>query len=116
RSSGRPYTEIVDSWREVRLDLLRSRKDVFISVAPWTRRILSDGFSFSLFVYTTPERLADFRSPFLAFCAHSHRLAANLLHPISLVLPGGMPRPAGREDVLRHGGLSPLFFAPIVQN
>src|SRR6266704_3762599 len=81
---------------KLRLDLLRSRKDALISVSIWTRRILPDGFTFSLLVYTASEWLADFHSSFFAFCARAHRLAAGFLHAVSLVLPGGVPRPAGR--------------------
>src|SRR6266446_5813346 len=116
RIATQPYTEIVDSWREAPAGLLGSRKDLLISVSKWTRRILPDGFSFSLFVHTAAERLADFADSFFAFWDHSPRLAADFLHSLSLGLPGGVPRLAGREDVLRHRGLSPLFLAPLVQD
>src|SRR5713226_2897995 len=97
-----------------RLDLLRSRKELLISVRTWTRRILPDGLSFSLFVYTAAERVADFPDPLFAFCAHSPRLAVDFFHAVSLVLLGGVPGAAGRADVLRYRGLSSLFFAPFV--
>src|SRR5260370_23779393 len=87
-----------------------------LSVRTWTWRILPDGFSFSIFVHTAPQRLANFCSAFLALCAHSPRVAADFLHALSLVLPGGLPGLAGGEDVFRHRGLSPLFFAPLVQD
>src|SRR6266852_8838109 len=99
-----------------RLDLLRSRKNAVISVSIWTRRILPDGFTFSIFVYTAAERLADFPASFFALCARSHRLAADFFHSVPLVLPGHLPGAAGRAHVLRHRGLSPLFFAPLVQD
>src|SRR6266481_2893239 len=99
-----------------RLDLLRSRKDSFIKRLNMTRRILPDGFSFSLFVYTAPQWLADFPDSFVAFCTHSPGLTADFLHSVSLVLRGHLPGPAGGEDVFRDRGLSPLFFAPLVQD
>src|SRR5260370_14970939 len=96
-----------------RLDLLRSRKNALISVRNWMRRILPDGFSFSLPVYTAAERLADFRSTFFAVCTHSPRFAADFLHAVSLVLTCCLPRLSGREDCLRHLRVSPLFFSPV---
>src|SRR6266481_871294 len=98
------------------LDLLRSRKDAIISVSIWTRRILPDGFTFSIFVYTAAERFADFPASFFALCTRSPRLAADFFHSVPLVLPGHLPGAAGRAHVLRHRGLSPLFFAPLVQD
>src|SRR6266478_9153990 len=100
RIATQPYTEIVDSWREAPAGLLGSRKDLLISVSKWTRRILPDGFSFSLFVHTAAEWLADFADSFFAFWDHSPRLAADFLHAVSLVLPGHLSGPAGGEDVL----------------
>src|SRR5260370_35518389 len=99
---------------KLRLDLLRSRKNAFISVSIVTQRILPDGFSFSLLVYTASEWLADFAASFSAVCARSHRLAADFLYAVSLVFPAGVPGLAVRENVLCDCGLSPLFFAPLV--
>src|SRR5260370_35005270 len=82
----------------------------------WTWRILPDGFSFSLFVYTAPERLADFPHSFFPLCAHSPPLAADFLYAVSLLLPGDLPGTAGRANVLRNRWLSSLFFAPLLQD
>src|SRR5260370_2077565 len=99
-----------------RLDLLRPRKDAHISVAIWTRRILPDGFSFSIFVDTASERLADFGSSFIALCALAPRFAVDFLHTLSLVLPGCFPRLAGGDGGLRFRGLSPPVFSPAPLN
>src|SRR5260370_32169942 len=62
-----------------RVDLLRPRKDAHISVPIWTRRILPDGFSFSLLVHTPSERLADFGFSFISLFGHLFCLAVDLL-------------------------------------
>src|SRR6266850_1425440 len=97
-------------------DLLRSRKSHVSNVPDWTQRILPDGFSFSLFIHTAAERLADFASSFVAVCARAHRLPVDLFHAVSLVLRGRLSGAALRAHVLRDGGLSPLFFASLVQD
>src|SRR5260370_32858612 len=80
---------------KLRVDLLRPRKDEHISVAIWTRRILPDGFSFSLFVDTASERLAGFGSSFNALCARAPPLAVGFFRAVFLAFPGFLPRLAG---------------------
>src|SRR2546423_13674709 len=89
------------------LDLLRSRKDTIISVSIWTRRILPDGFTFSISVYTAPERLAHFPASFFALCTRSHRLAADFFLFVPLVLPRHLPGAACRAHVFCHRGVLP---------
>src|SRR5207245_4158232 len=46
----------------------------------------------------------------------SSDLAFDFFHAVPLVLRGHLPGAALRAHVLRDGGLSPLFFTPLVQD
>src|SRR5215472_5506217 len=80
------------------------------------RRILPDGFYPTVLNYPVAEWLADFDFAFPAFFSGARRRAAAFLHTFSLVLPGDYFGGAPGAHVFCHCRVSPLFFAPLVQD
>src|SRR5437879_2933196 len=88
----------------------------FNSVREVDAEDLPDGCCSTIFIYPVAEWLADFHSSLPAFCPRSYRIAADLFHSVSLVLPGGLRGSAGGAHVFCNRGIPSLFFAPRVQD
>ena len=76
----------------------------------------TDGYRFKHLVDTTAKRFTNFSDYVFALRFGPYCFALHILHPFSLVLPGSLPGTFGRAHVFRYRGISPLLFAPRVQD